>query len=91
MTAIKEMYAEYFVIDVEDLPYDVFSQLDDPFPNCDCEVHFSEDFYSLEQTLDCVICNGEKLKVSHADAKTIMAILDEYRHDLQQEAAENGA
>jgi len=80
------MHSDHFYIDVDDLPLDMFRQINDPFPGCDIAIYFNED-----GSLHGCWWFGEKLEISHKDAIELISMLEVYKDNQRQEMAEEGA
>lgn len=90
MAQIKEITPEYFVIDIEEAPVDMWHQV-------------PQDYCSGDDSLDVKIglddngkvCNAfigdMKLIISHADSRELAGILYDYQQDIDKEIAEGKA
>jgi len=87
MTKIKEITPEYFIIDIEEAPVDMWHQV-------------PQDYCSGDDSLDVKIGINEdgdvsgawigkiELKISHKDSIELTGIFYEYQHDINKEIAE---
>ena len=84
--SVKEMHEDHFTIDADDLPLDMFQQIDDPFPGCDVGVYFDHDERGL--TLIGAWIKGEELKISHKDAIDLIGMIEAYQEEKERDQAE---
>ena len=91
MSEIKEMFCDHFTMDANNLPLDMFRQLDDPYPDCIIEVHFSEDFNDHNAlTLDGAWAGEQELEISHLNAIDLVGMIGAYDDIQRQDIAEGG-